>query len=58
MNDKKNPMKSKTILTNSAVLAIMPLLKAFGIEPNTDLILSLLPLANIVLRMVTTKALG
>jgi hypothetical protein len=55
-NDVKSPMTSRTILTNSAVLALLPVLKALNIEVPQELALSILPLVNILLRLVTNKA--
>jgi hypothetical protein len=55
MNDKA-AIKSKTIITNSTILAIIPILTAFGVTISPDIqaaLLGLVPLMNILLRMVT-----
>jgi len=53
--NEKSAIKSKTILTNSFVLGLIPILKAFEIEVSQELLLSLIPLANILLRLVTSS---
>lgn len=58
MNESKNAMKSKTIVTNAAILGLIPIFNAFDIKVDQELLLSLIPLANMLLRMVTSKGIN
>lgn len=54
MNETKQAIKSKTIWVNAILLALKPLGEAAGIPISDELIAQLLPLVNILLRMVTS----
>lgn len=59
MNEQvKNPMNSRTIQLNAAVMALLPLLRLFNIDIPEETVVALLPLANILLRMVTSQPIG
>jgi len=55
MEEEKTAIQSKTIVTNAVILGLIPVFKAFNIDIPQDLLLSLVPLINILLRLVTSK---
>lgn len=58
MNESKSAVRSKTIITNAAILGLIPIFEAFDIKIDQELLLSLIPLANMLLRMVTSKGIN